>query len=216
MGVVLTLPRRLALIEYARWCGAWIVEDDYDSEFQFEGRPTPSMQGLDGGERVIYVGTFTKVLFPSLRLAYLVVPESLVDGFVRGRTTQDGHSARLSQLVTADFIDEGHFAAHVRRMRQLYQRRRDLLLSEIDRRLQPWCRPIGFAAGLQLTVALPKKREALLTRAAARVGVVTPALSELFLSKPAVDGWILGFAALPDDAIIEGVRRLSHLRAAAG
>jgi GntR family transcriptional regulator/MocR family aminotransferase len=211
IGVTLTLPRRLALIEYARRCGAWIVEDDYDSEFQFDGRSTPSMQGLDDGGRILYVGTFSKVLFPSLRLAYLVAPESLVDGFVRARTTQDGHSARLSQLVTADFIDEGHFAAHVRRMRQLYHHRRDLLLSEINQRLQPWCRPIGFAAGLQLTVALPRKREASLTRAAAMAGVVTPVLSDLFLSKPTLDGWILGFAALPDEAIVEGVRRLSTL-----
>jgi GntR family transcriptional regulator/MocR family aminotransferase len=211
-GVTLSLSRRLQLIEHAAARGSWIVEDDYDSEFQYDARPLPAMQGLDGGERVLYVGTFTKVLFPSLRLAYLVLPPALVGGFVTARTAHDGHTARLAQLVTADFMEEGHFAAHVRRMRRLYHQRRDLLLSEIRRRLDPWCRPIGGSAGLQLTVALPRGREVALTSAAARVGVATPGVSGLFGSRARMDAWLLGFAALRDDAIVEGVRRLVRLR----
>jgi GntR family transcriptional regulator/MocR family aminotransferase len=211
-GVTLSLARRLALIDYANRRGAWIVEDDYDSEFHYDARPVPAMQGLDARDRVIYIGTFSKVLFPGLRLAYLVLPRSLVAGFVTARTTHDGHSARLPQLVTADFMDEGHFAAHVRRMRRLYQQRRDLLLEEIRRRIAGWCRPTETAAGLQLTVTLPRGREAALSRAAARVGVATPRVSGLFLSRARQDGWVLGFAALSDDAIVAGVRRLARLR----
>jgi len=209
-GVTLSLSRRLALVESARCSGAYIIEDDYDSEFQYDARPVPAMQGLDEAGRVLYIGTFSKVLFPALRLAYLVVPHPLVNGLVTARTTHDGHPARLAQLVTADFIEEGHFAAHLRRMRRLYHHRRDLLLAELARRA-PWCRPFGTAAGLQLTVTLPRGREAALTRAAARAGVVTPRLADLCVSRPRVDGWLLGFAALSDEAIVDGVRRLASL-----
>lgn len=213
-GVTLSLPRRLALLEYAHRHGAWIIEDDYDSEFQYDASPLPAMQGLDSHDRVIYLGTFSKVLFPGLRLAYLVLPPALMSGFVAARSAHDGHSARLSQLVTADFMDEGFFAAHVRRMRKLYQQRRDLLLDEIGRHIGDWCRPTGTGAGLQFTVTLPRGREAALTRAAAQVGVETPGLSGRFLSRPRLDGWILGFAALREDAIVDGVRRLAKVRAA--
>lgn len=213
-GVTLSLPRRLALIEYAHRHGAWIVEDDYDSEFQYDASPLPAMQGLDAHDRVIYLGTFTKVLFPGLRLAYLVLPPGLVSGFVTARSAHDGHSARLAQLVTADFMEEGYFAAHVRCMRRLYRQRRDLLLDEIGRHIGDWCRPTGTGAGLQFTVTLPRGREAALTRAAAQVGVETPGLSGRFLSRPRLDGWMLGFAALPEAAIVEGVRRLAQVRVA--
>jgi len=211
-GVTLSLPRRLQLLEHVNRRGGYIIEDDYDSEFQYDARPIPAMQGLDPGDRVIYVGTFSKVLFPALRLAYLVLPPALAQGFITARTIHDGHPARLAQLITADFMVEGHFAAHVRRMRHLYHERRDLLLSEIARCLDPWCRPVVTAAGLQLTVTLPRGLEGPLTRAAARAGVVTPGLGELFLSRPRLDGWLLGFAALREAEILEGVRRLATLR----
>jgi GntR family transcriptional regulator / MocR family aminotransferase len=150
------------------------------------------------------------VLFPSIRLAYLVVPPSLAKGFAVARTTLDGHTARVTQLVAADFLEEGHFATHVRRMRRLYHHRRDVLLTELARRA-PWCRPYGTAAGLQLTVTLPRRREAALTDAAARAGVVTPRVAALCLSRPRFDGWVLGFAALDDARIIDAVRRLGGL-----
>jgi GntR family transcriptional regulator/MocR family aminotransferase len=210
-GVTMSLARRLALIESARRGRSYIIEDDYDSEFQYDARPTPAMQGLDtGGGRVLYVGTFSKVLFPALRLAYLVVPRPLVKGFITARTTHDGHPARLSQLVTADFMGEGHFAAHVRRMSRLYHHRRDVLLTELAQHV-PWCHPFTAAAGLQLAVTLPRGREGRLTRAAARAGVVTPRIGGFFLSRARFDGWLLGFAALSDDAIVDGVRRLARL-----
>jgi GntR family transcriptional regulator / MocR family aminotransferase len=209
-GVTLSLSRRLALVDTARRSDAYIIEDDYDSEFKYDARPVPAMQGLDEAGRVLYAGTFSKVLFPALRLAYLVVPPALVRGFVAARAAHDGHPARLSQLVTADFIEEGHFAAHLRRMRRLYHHRRDLLLAELQRRV-PWCHPFGTAAGLQLTVTLPRGREASLTCAAGRAGVVTPPLADLSVTRPRTDGWLLGFAALSDDAIVDGVRRLASL-----
>lgn len=211
MGVTLSLARRLEFIERARRMRAWILEDDYDSEFQFDARPVPALQGLDTHGRVLYLGTFSKVLFPGLRLAYLVLPSDLVPGVITARTALDGHPARLAQLVTADFMEEGHFAAHVRRMRRIYHHRRDVLLGEISRRLRGWCRPVGISAGLQFAVALPQGREAALTRAATRAGVMVPNMAGLFLSRPRMDGWVLGFAALTDRAIAEGVRRLETI-----
>lgn len=212
MGVTLSLERRLEFIEVARKRGQWILEDDYDSEFQYDARPAPAMQGLDRDDRVLYLGTFSKVLFPGLRLAYLVLPRALMAGFVTARSTHDGHPARLAQLVTADFMEEGHFRAHVRRMRRLYGQRRDLLIGGLERHTPSWCRPVGVSAGLQLTVALPGGTEPALTLAAGRSGLAVTGMSGLFLTRPSFDGWVLGFAALDDKQIVEGVHRLSTIR----
>jgi len=213
-GASLSLSRRVELLEYAQRFESWIVEDDYDSEFHYDGRPLPAMQGLDRHGRVIYVGTFSKVLFPSLRLAYLVLPPELVDAFTLARTVQDGHSAQWTQAVTAAFIEEGHFASHLRHMRQLYHSRRDLLLSEITNRLDGWLQPLPTSGGLKLAAWLPKGKEAKFTRTAARLGVATPGLSEQYL-ETSRDGWLLGFAALSNEQIRAGVAAL-ELAAANG
>jgi GntR family transcriptional regulator/MocR family aminotransferase len=126
LGVTMSLTRRLELLEWARQTEAWIIEDDYDGEFRYAGRPIPSLQGLTGGERVIYTGTFSKVMFPSLRIGYLVVPVDLVDAFIKGRVMTDMHSSTIPQAALADFIEQGHFARHVRRMRKLYAERQAL------------------------------------------------------------------------------------------
>lgn len=206
-GASLSLSRRVELLDFAQRFDSWIVEDDYDSEFHYDGRPLPSMQGLDRHGRVIYVGTFSKVLFPSLRLGYMVLPPGLVDAFTLARTVQDGHSAQWTQAVTAAFIEEGHFASHLRHMRQLYHSRRDLLLSEIEKRLDGWLQPLPATGGLKLAAWLPKGKEAKFTRAAARLGVVTPGLSGQYL-ETAKDGWLLGFAALSNEEIRTGVAAL--------
>jgi GntR family transcriptional regulator/MocR family aminotransferase len=208
-GVPLSLPRRLALLDYAQQQQAWIVEDDYDSEFQYDGHPLPALQGIDRHGRVLYIGTFSKVLFPSLRLAYLVLPPGLAERFALARTVFDGHSAQLPQAITADFIEQGHFAAHLRHMRQLYRSRRDLLLETLRQQL-PALQPLGgISGGLQLTVQLPPGEETRLTRAAAQAGVATPGLAGMYLSPARRDGWVLGYAALPNAEIVEGVRRLA-------
>ncbi|MBQ5941470.1 MULTISPECIES: PLP-dependent aminotransferase family protein [unclassified Massilia] len=208
-GATLSLARRLALLEQAQRDGGWIIEDDYDSEFRYDARPLPAMQGLDRHGRVIYLGTFSKVLFPSLRLAYAVLPPALVEAVVKARTVMDGHSAQLAQAVTAEFIAHGHFARHLRQMRLLYGSRRALLLERLEAARLDWLRPQPGAGGLQLAAHLPPGREAALTRQAGARGIATPSLSALFMGADKQDGWLLGFAALQNEDIIDAVARLA-------
>jgi GntR family transcriptional regulator/MocR family aminotransferase len=210
-GHTLSLQRRLALVEYAQRKGCWIIEDDYDSEFLYDSRPTPSLQGLDDSGRVIYVGTFSKTLFASLRIAYAVLPPALVQPMVTARSVYDGHGAQLAQAVTADFMAQGHFASHLRLMRQLYRSRRDLLLQCIAKKL-PWAEPLNSSGGLQLSVKLPRGTEQRLTRQASALGIATPSLSSLYAAHAPGDGWLLGFAALQPAEIEAAVRQLAKLK----
>ena len=117
LGVTMKLDQRLALLQWARQANAWIVEDDYDSEFRYGARPVEALQGLDTADRVIYVGTFSKVLFPSVRLGYVVVPAALIELFAMAQRFQSTHPPLLEQMALADFLADGHFARHLRRMR---------------------------------------------------------------------------------------------------
>ncbi|SVK49708.1 Putative transcriptional regulator [Acinetobacter baumannii] len=214
-GAALSLARRLALLALAERQQAWIIEDDYDSEFHYDGLPIPAMQGLDRHGRVLYLGTFSKSLFPSLRLAYLIVPPALVAPFVPARTVYDGHSAQLMQAVTAEFIRQGHFAAHIRYMRQLYHSRRDVLLTEVREKLSHFATAAPAAGGLQLSVWLPPGREAALSQQARRLGVLTPGLTAQYQTVQAQrDGWLLGFSALTPGEIRSAVERLARIAAA--
>src|SRR5258708_22083882 len=132
MGMTMGATRRMLLLNWASRTGAWIIEDDYDSEYRFGSRPIASLQGLDTDERVIYVGTFSKVMFPALRLGYIVVPTDLVRAYATVRDAADVFSATLYQAVMTDFIREGHFARHIRRMRMLYMDRRKALVNAIQ------------------------------------------------------------------------------------
>lgn len=211
-GSALSLPRRMALLELAARHGCWIIEDDYDSEFHYDGRPLAAMQGLDRFERVIYLGTFSKSLFPSLRLAYAVLPSALVEPACTVRTLYDGHSNQVMQAVTADFIDGGHFAAHLRYMRQLYRSRRDLLIDEISSKLGNLLSICPSPGGLQLLVSLPPGSEAMLTRQAGQLGVATPGLQPLYCGATQQDGWLLGYSALTMEEIRAGVALLQRLQ----
>ena len=215
-GVSLSLPRRLHLLEFARRHGSWIIEDDYDSELHYDGRPLPAMQGLDKHQQVIYLGTFSKVLFPSLRLAYAVLPPALVAPMVTLRTVNDGHSSQLMQAVTAEFMHTGHFASHLRFSRQLYHSRRDHLLAQIGQKID-WLIPQVSAGGLQLAAHLPAGQEQYFSTLAAQAGIETPRLSPLFTGNggsPAQhqDGWLLGFSALTPSEITTAVNRLASLK----
>lgn len=210
-GRAMSLERRLAFLAHARVTGAWLVEDDYDSEFLYDHQPTPALQGLDEHGRVVYIGTFSKSLFPSVRLAYMVLPESLVAPLVTARTIYDGHPSQPMQAVTADFMDQGHFAAHLRLMRQLYRSRRDALLQALHTHL-PWAEPMDSRGGLQMAVCLPPASEQRLTREAAARGIATPSLSELYRSAARMEGWRLGFAALPPEHIVSSVAALGGIR----
>src|SRR5262249_44444207 len=130
-GVVLSLPRRLELLSWAQRTGACIMGDDYDSEYRYRGRPDQDPAGQGQGEWVIYIGTFSKVLFPALRLGYLVVPSGLSDVFARAKWLADMHAPLLSQQILADFISQGHFDRHTRRMRALYQQRRKVVVEAL-------------------------------------------------------------------------------------
>ncbi|WP_311791562.1 MULTISPECIES: PLP-dependent aminotransferase family protein [Pantoea] len=210
-GVAMSLPRRLAWLAWAQRHGSWIIEDDYDSEFHYDDRPTPAMQGLDRHGRVIALGTFSKSLFPSLRLAWMVVPPALVAPLGQARSVMDGHSALLPQAVTAAFLQQGHFASHLRLMRQLYRSRRDLLLARLQP-LSPWLTPTASPGGLQLTVRLSAgEDEAALTAQAERDGLTLPRLSPLAIDTPAQPGWILGFSALAPGEIASGCAKLAAL-----
>lgn len=210
-GVALSLERRMALLALAQRCGGWIVEDDYDSEFHYEGKPMPALQGLDEQGQVIYIGTFSKALFPSLRLAYMVLPEALVPALVTARNIHDGHSAQLAQAVTADFMRQGHFAAHLRLMRALYRQRREVLLQACQDHLAPWLRPQPSAGGLQVAALLPPGDEDRWTRGASALGIQTPSLGALYAGPAAQAGWLLGYAALRPDEIVAAVRQLAPL-----
>ncbi|URI08542.1 PLP-dependent aminotransferase family protein [Aquincola tertiaricarbonis] len=210
-GRAMSLERRLAFIAQAHAAGAWLIEDDYDSEFLYDHAPTPALQGLDEHGRVVYIGTFSKSLFPSVRLAYMVLPEALVAPLVTARSTYDGHPSQPMQAVAADFLEQGHFAAHLRLMRQLYRGRRDALLQALHSHL-PWAEPLDSRGGLQMAVRLPPGSEQRLTRLAAQRGIATPSLGELYHTVPRTEGWRLGFAALAPRAIEDAVQALAGIR----
>jgi GntR family transcriptional regulator/MocR family aminotransferase len=208
-GATLSLARRLALLEWAQRTGAWIIEDDYDSEYRYTGRPLSSLHGLDAAERVIYIGTFSKVLFPALRLGYLVAPQAMVDAITRLRALTDRQSPTVDQAVLADFISEGHFARHIRRMRVLYGERQSLLVDGVRRQLGGCLEIVDAEAGLHVVGWLPPgvdDRE--ISQAAAAVGIDAQPLTANALAPLARGGLVLGYAALDEAAIQEGVRRL--------
>ena len=210
-GTAMSLARRLQWLDWAHQQQSWLIEDDYDSEFHYDDRPLPALQGLEDNSRVICLGTFSKTLFPSLRLAWMVVPPALVDAMGRARSILDGHSALLPQAITAEFLQQGHFASHLRLMRQLYHSRRDRLLEQINTRLQPWLTPLQASGGLQLTVALHQGEEAQLTQQAREIGLLLPRLSPLYADSQPQAGWLLGFAALTPGEIVSACDKLVTL-----
>lgn len=198
LGVTMSAARRLALLEWARRSGGWIVEDDYDSEYRFGAPPLSSLQGLDNDSRVIYIGSFSKVLFPSLRVGYIVIPTDLIAKFETLRQCSDLCPSTSNQVVLADFIREGHFARHIRRTRRMYAERYDALASEVVMQLGEHCSLIGDAAGMHLTVLLHNthRSDAEIAAAAAERGLTVSALSLLSAShdpKAARQGLVLGF-----------------------
>ncbi len=210
-GATLSLPRRLRLLEWAARRGALLVEDDYDSDFRYTGRPLESLQGLDTHGVVAYVGSFSKALFPPLRVGFVVLPPHLVQPFVAAKWLADRQTATLDQQVLSDFIVEGHFERHLRRMRRLYQSRRDTLLGAIQTYLGDIMTPGGDGAGLHLVGWLPPSADAVaLSQAAAALGVAAPPLDPYYLGTVRRPGLMLGYAALDEARIIEGVKRLAR------
>jgi GntR family transcriptional regulator / MocR family aminotransferase len=209
LGVTMTATRRMQLLNWAARSGAWIIEDDYDSEYRLGGRPIPSLQGLDTGARVIYVGTFSKVMFPALRLGYLVVPKDLVDAFSTARDATDQFSSTLYQAIMTDFIREGHFARHIRRMRILYMERRTALVQAVRKQMGDKLEVIGAEAGMHLVALLPRSvSDVEVSKKAAELGISAMPLSTCCLRPPARGGLILGYGGTDPQQIHDGVRKL--------
>lgn len=211
-GAILSLARRLALLEWATRKNAVIVEDDHDGEFHYEGRPLESLQGLDAEGRIVYVGTFSRTVFASLRIGYLIVPKSLGPAFAAAKWLNDLHSATLEQQTLAEFINNGMYERHLRRLRKRNTARREALLDAIREYLGERVAVTGDESGAHV-VLWPKKKaseEALIAAAAAR-GVGIYGISHCFLKRRSRPGLLLGYARLNEREIREGIRLLSEL-----
>ena len=209
-GVTMSAARRMELLRWADDIDAWIVEDDYDSEFRYASRPLNCLQGLDESGRVIYVGTFSKTVFPGLRLGYLVVPEGLVEAFGEARAIADRQAPGLEQAALADFIGLGHFARHVRRMRALYEERRDALLDAVRQQLGDRVTIGDTAAGMLAVAWLPRAvSDQQVSRRALAAGVEAPPLSSYAIRPLRRGALLLGYAGYPPPALRAAVRRLA-------
>jgi len=196
LGVTMSASRRLQLLDWAQKYGSWIIEDDYDSEYRYESQPIASLQGLDANARVIYIGTFSKVLTPSLRLGYIVIPSDLVDRFIAVRRAMDICPPSFYQEVVADFIGEGHFSRHIRRMRVLYRERRSALVASISKELGAMVEILGSEAGMHLTVALPDgSRDVEIADRASRQNLWTWPLSRCYVGEKPRQGFVLGYGS---------------------
>lgn len=208
LGVTMSMRRRLALIDWARETGGWIIEDDYDSEFRFAGPPLAAMQGMDDSSRVIYLGTFSKVLFPGLRLGYAVIPDPLLETVVALRGRSDRSPPTLAEAALTDLIREGHFAAHLRRARRKAQAARDALVA-------------GLASARTLSVDVPDQGLHLVARLPARLGDVEAveiarkaglgarALSSMAVTNPPRQGLVIGFSGFPPEVLHAAATRFA-------
>jgi GntR family transcriptional regulator/MocR family aminotransferase len=210
LGMTMSAARRMSLLNWARTTESWIIEDDYDSEYRFDSRPIASLQGLDTHGRVIYIGTLSKVLFPALRLGYVVIPEDLVPIFSAVREAADIFSSTLYQVVLTDFICEGHFARYIRRLRMLYMERRKTLVTAIRREMGESLEVIGAEAGMHLVGLLPPGiNDMKISEEAAQNGISTMPLSTCCLIPPTRGGLVLGYAGPNARQINDGVRKLA-------
>jgi GntR family transcriptional regulator/MocR family aminotransferase len=212
LGVGMSATRRLQLLQWASNADAWIIEDDYDSEFRFGARPVLSLQGLDTQSRVIYLGTFSKVMFPALRLGYLVIPEDLVSSFCAVREAMDIFAPTLTQAALGDFISEGHFARHLRRMRLIYERRRRELVRALAVSFGDAARVVGIEAGMHLALQLADGCDDVdLARRASIEGLSVIPLSSCFLGEPSLAGLVLGYGSVDEKEIAPAVDRLARV-----
>ena len=204
-GVSMSLARRLELIEWARRTGAVLIEDDYDSEYRYSGPPLPAMQSLAHDVPVVYIGTFSNVMFPDLRIGYVVLPRALLTTFARAKWLSDRNTPLLEQAALADFLREGHFERHVRRTRRLYKRRRDVLVESLAGAFGSSATILGDAAGIHLLVRFASGS---IGARAQRNRVHLASAERYYASGRAPREFIMGFSAISERAIREGITRL--------
>lgn len=215
MGVTMSATRRLELLAWAGRNGAWILEDDYDSEFRFSGNPIGSLQGVDTESRVIYIGTLSKVLAPALRLGFVVIPQDLVRSFMMIRSASDTFSPILYQLVMTDFIREGHFSHHLKRMRSLYAERRKLLRESLQAAFGDTLEIVGEEAGMQLVAFLPPgMSDSEIVSQSRQSGIAVGPLSPCYAGSPKRNGLVLNYSYHGEQQIRETVAGLKVIIAA--
>jgi GntR family transcriptional regulator/MocR family aminotransferase len=211
-GSIMSLKRRLELIAFARKVGAFILEDDYDSEFRYDARPERAVQGLDPDGRVVYFSTFSKVLFAGLRLGYIVLPRSLVEPFVCAKALCDRNTPVFMQGVLADFIEEGHFERHLRRVRLKVGERRQAMIRALNTSFHNNMKIVGENAGVHLLAWLPDvSRDALPAglRRAEELGVAAYPVTPCYVKPPKIAGLVMGYASLQPEEISAGVELLA-------
>jgi GntR family transcriptional regulator/MocR family aminotransferase len=209
LGITMSLNRRLQLLEWARQSRAFIFEDDYDSEFRYSGRPIPALQGLDRNNLVLFVGSFSKVLFPAIRLGYLVLPPALIDRFSAAKSLLNRHAPPFEQTVLCDFITEGHFARHLRRMREIYAERLSVLMESAQQKLAGLLEISGIEAGLQTIGWLTQGSDSEAVKRAAARNVEARSLSSFYRGPTKRQGLQLGFAAINQKEIRRGIQELA-------
>ena len=210
-GVVLSLPRRLELLSWAQRTGTFLIEDDYDSEYRYSGRPVPSLAGLDHSESVIYVGTFSKILLPALRLGYLVVPPGLIDVFTRAKFLADRHSPLLYQETLAEFIKDGHLDRHIRRMRTLYEHRRKVVIAALHKEFGSKVEVRGENAGINILIRIHERfNDDDFIKRARELGVGLVRADNFYLSDAPPHEFLLNYAGHSDEKLEEGIRRLGE------
>ncbi len=211
LGVTMSLERRKALLGFAQTRGAYVLEDDYNAEFRFSGPPLPCLQGLDHTGRVIYAGTMSKILYPSLRLGYLLVPAPLADAVAKLRSAVDQHSPTIDQATLARFITEGFYLSHVRRMRKIYSKRREIFIEQFNKLLGDRFTLEIADAGLHALAWFRSEKDfPLLQRAGPRLGVKISPLSFFCINAELPPALVLGFAAWSPAQIREGLVRLAR------
>src|SRR5213596_1619928 len=210
LGMTMSLARRTALISFARDRDAYIFEDDHNSEFRFTGPPLPCLQGLDNSGRVIYAGTMSKILYPSLRLGYILAPEKLVEPMIKIRAVMDQHSPAIDQATLARFLAEGYFLSHIKRMRKLYSDRRDFFIEQFNNMLSKYFILEIPEAGLHFVVWLRRKTDLpLITRVCSEIGFRPSPLSSCFMKAEPAPALTFGFAAWSRAQIREGLSKFA-------
>ncbi|MFC3324333.1 MocR-like pyridoxine biosynthesis transcription factor PdxR [Mesorhizobium cantuariense] len=212
LGVTMTMRRRLVLLDWAQRNDAWIIEDDYDSEFRYAGPPLTSLQGMDGTGRVAYLGTFSKILFPGLRIGYIVVPEPLLDAVMAVRARSDRFPSTLAEGALTDLLNEGHFAAHLRRVRRRVQAARDVLVAGLEAHCGDALEVTVPEQGLHLMATLKRAGpDTAIVEAAKTVGVGARALSSMFIDGVPRQGLVLGFSGFSDEELMGAAVRLCEV-----
>jgi GntR family transcriptional regulator/MocR family aminotransferase len=209
LGITMRMEQRLRLFQLAERFDAWIIEDDFDGEYRFQGRPVPAMQSMDRSNRVIYVGTFAKLLFPALRLGFVVVPETFPQGIAQALSTTGQFAPLLLQAAIADFIVEGHMSQHLKRMRRIYAERRRAFYQICEEQLGDFMELLPAEAGIQVVGRLRHGLEdVVVAEAASALGVNVSPLSKYFQSRPPMQGLVLGYAGCDKLQTEQGIRQL--------